>query len=175
MKQTSIVFLLFVIFSINPSAQSFREFISTLPELNIPVKWSEKGYFNWPEVDLPQNLFATAGIDLYSGKALATINFRSHYLVLVKEFYSYKNDFLIYGLLYKADGTFNKLITLRNAAEGGNLNFYISEDLELKIMDSDGGRGSLSTFAVQNDGLIAQGYVIDYEVADDYMENEDNQ
>jgi len=174
MGQISIILLLPIILSLNVEAQSFKEFISTVPKLSVPVKWSETNYLSWPEIDLPQKLFATAGIDSYSGKALATINLGSHYLILVKEYYSYKNDFFIYGLLFKSDGIFIKLMVLRNAKKGGDKNFYVGQDLVLKIMTSYDRKGSLSTFIIQNDKLMQQGAAVFYNDAIAFMKNEDN-
>jgi hypothetical protein len=168
----NLIYILFAIaFASESPAQSFGDYLATLPKLTLPVKFNDDSYLALDLKELPTKFFAASGVNLSLFKALAKIEVDNCYIVLVKKYYNDGNDYLIMGLVYGQNGTFFSKKPFDISSDGEDVDFSITFDFKVKILNSGGITGILKTYVIENGSFRQIGETESIEDVDEYVQD----
>lgn len=167
--KTILTFIFILGMAGNIEAQSFNEFISTLPEADTPIKWLDDYYLAWEEKDIPKKLFTDAEIDYDNYKAIGKVDFDTCVMIFVKAPFNQGVDFLIDGIVYNKNGDYCDRQRLVFTGDGESLEFSITSDNKIKTLNSGADSGFLKTYSLVNGKFHVDGDAVFIDGVDEFL------
>lgn len=149
----------------------FDDSIFKLPKATLPVTFNDNYYLAWPEQVLPYDLAVSAKLDTGVYKVIGVIEFPTDYIILVKEHYNNRHDFIIHGLSFNEKGTYCCEIVLNMSSDSDALDFAVTPEYEIKVLSAGPATGVVDTYVLENGRYIKKGERQQVDDVDEYTSN----